>query len=210
MVGLRVCARVRWRQRRVGACACALYTRGIHNTNTYTVDNTSPICNLYRIVVFPAASRPSITTRISFVPIDEEEERASECVREAVSYRACVMQRPSRGAEEPRSRWTRHVTVLSSGKSWDAPKRLSNSRANALPILNTRTATRPQWRIQYPVQLEARDPLLSVWRGILERTKFQPKNWSSSACQPPRVREPVGRIATARHTHETTEGSVCF
>lgn len=33
-----------------------------------TVVRTSPICNLYKIVVLPAASSPSITTRISRAP----------------------------------------------------------------------------------------------------------------------------------------------
>lgn len=36
--------------------------------NVGTVESTSPMCNLYRIVVFPAASNPNITTRISLFP----------------------------------------------------------------------------------------------------------------------------------------------
>lgn len=40
---------------------------------------TSPICNLYRIVVLPAASRPSITTRISLLPNKESNRRVNVC-----------------------------------------------------------------------------------------------------------------------------------
>jgi hypothetical protein len=36
--------------------------------NVGTVLSTSPMCSLYRIVVFPAASSPSITTLISLFP----------------------------------------------------------------------------------------------------------------------------------------------